>query len=259
MYNNEIQCNTSSSWPKRDTVTLFDRIEIHFTNPSRITFQTLNKKLIAIPNSAIYDPPTESNQFNPIPFTRLTGHDLSTPAESTPPLAVQWPRNIRRLLSRARYIQIAFRLTGTEIAFIFSYRKIAAGLKVDPFTSSSPETFSLARRPSFPPPPPPLSWSPFSAKGWKSPKAICRGALWQIVRYISELCRHALQAQSAISCVRRRAYVYAHAHARARTRGKLFLARGIRGFEAFVSSCMVARAPTRLMIVSPGKLSLWIL
>lgn len=130
MYNNEIQCNTSSSWPKRDTVTLFDQIEIHFTNPSRITFQTLNKKLIAIPNSAIYDPPTESNQFNPIPFTRLTGHDLSTPAESTPPLAVQWPRNIRRLLSRARYIQIAFRLTGTEIAFIFSYRKIAAGLKV---------------------------------------------------------------------------------------------------------------------------------
>lgn len=107
--------------------------------------------------------------------------------------------------------------------------------KVDPFTSSSPETLSLPRRPSFPPPPPPpsLSWRPFSAKGWKSPKAICRGKLYATSGALS---RHALQAQSAISCVDARMHVY-----REVVRGKLFLARGIRGLEALARAWLHVR------------------
>lgn len=56
----------------------------------------------------------------------------------------------------------------------------------------------LATWPSFLP----FSRCPFPrlrnhAEGWKSPKAICRGALWQIVRYIwrsvAALCMHKAQ------------------------------------------------------------------
>lgn len=160
---------------------------------------------------------------------------------------------IRRLLSRYIHGQIAFRAHGHGNSFHIFVSKNRGRFKGRSlYEPRHPKRFPF---PSFPPPPPPppsLSRRPFSAKGWKSPKAICRGALctlfFKLYATSGALSHHALQAQSAISCVHR---TYAHRHTRGCTRGKLFLARGIRGLVAFVSSCVVARAATRLMIVSP--------
>lgn len=222
-------------------------------------FQTLNKKLIATrrretpakrhlrshrPN------PTNLIRLSPDSFHAVNRTRSFRPAGSTP-AHDRTPYNGQEIFD-AFYLDIFtdrshFGPTGTEIAFIFSYRKIAAGLKVDPFTS-------LVTRNAFPS----LPFLPlllllfrgalFPRKDESRPKPFAVARFGKLYATSGALSHHALQAQSAISCVHR---TYAHRHTRGCTRGKLFLARGIRGLVAFVSSCVVARAATRLMIVSP--------
>lgn len=96
----------------------------------------------------------------------------------------------------------------------------------------------------------------FPRKDESRPKPFAVTRFGKLYATSGALSHHALQAQSAISCVRRRTYAThtrasVYTETRGYTRGKLFLAREIRGLEAFVSSCMVARAATRLTIVSP--------